>query len=162
MESPEIINPLRSEAAERFSRTIDRIPAQNPGGGGAPFLPPMWLRRYSSTEVFVTDATVNGITPTDIATAIDISGTDATWNIYLHATLGADGIPTAVEVVASTSAIPSDTSGNAYLRIGSAVVASGVITSVSPTLAWSQTFITCGRDPADPTTTPGTYFWTGA
>ena len=157
--APPIINPLTSEAAERFGRTIDRIPASLGGGGGGGFIPPMWLRRYSSTEVYVTAATVNGLTPTNIATAIDISASSTTWNVYLDATLGSDGIPTAVTVTASTSAIPADTSTHAYIAIGTAVVAAGEITSVSPTLAWSQTFVTCGRDSADPTTTPGTYFW---
>ena len=157
--APRIINPLTSEAAERFGRTIDRIPASLGGGGGGGFIPPMWLRRYSSTEVIVTDATVNGLTPTDIATAIDISASSTTWNIYLHATLAASGIPSAVEVVASTSAIPSDGDNDAYIQIGTAVVSGGEVASVSPTLAWSQTFVACGRDPADPATTPGTYYW---
>lgn len=159
MNPPRIINPLTSEPAERMSRTIDRVPTSLGTGGGAPFRPPLWLIRYSTTEVFVTAATVNGLTPTNIATAIDISASSTTWNIYLDATLGSDGIPTAVTVTASTSAIPADTSTHAYIAIGTAVVTAGEITSVSPTLAWSQTFVTCGRDSADPTTTPGTYFW---
>jgi len=159
MNPPRIINPLTSEPAERFGRTIDRIPASRGGGGGAPFRPPLWLIRYSTTEVFVTAATVNGLTPTNIATAIDISASSTTWNVYLHATLGADGIPTAVEVVASTSAMPADGDDDAYIMIGTAVVTAGEVESVSPTLAWSQTFVTCGRNTdADPVV-PGTYFW---
>jgi len=154
--------PIQVSPSEQYMRSIDTYPRKvaASGGGGTPFTPPMWLTQSSTTEILVKDATVNGITPTNIATAIDISSSDATWSIYLHATLGSDGIPTAVEVLTdNTNAIPADDISNAYLRIGSAVVASSVITSVSPTLAWSQTFVTCGRDAADPTTTPGTYFW---
>lgn len=159
MNPPRTINPLTSEPAERMGRTIDRIPASLGTGGGAPFRPPLWLIRYSTTEVFVTAATVNGLTPTNIATAIDISASSTTWNIYLDATLGSDGIPTAVTVTASTSAIPADTSTHAYIAIGTAVVTAGEIESVSPTLAWSQTFVACGRDmDADPVV-PGTYYW---
>ena len=177
MKSPITISPLGApwqsgpaaatvgaSPSEQYMRSIDTYP-KNPttrgsGGGGSTFTPPMWLTQSSTIEILVTDATVNGITPTNIATAIDISGTNSTWSIYLHATLGSDGIPTAVEVLTdNTNSIPADDDSNSYLRIGSAVVAAAVITSVSPTLAWSQTFVTCGRDPADPTTTPGTYFW---
>lgn len=151
------INKKRPMPGIYFDRSVDSLGGPPPGG--APFRPPMWLIRASSTEIYVTAATVNGLTPTDIATAIDISASSTTWNIYLHATLGADGIPTAVEVVASTSAIPADDDDNAYLQIGTAVVTAGVISSVTPTLAWSQTFVACGRDPADPAVTPGTYYW---
>ena len=149
--------PLPAMPRSQYDRSLDENGMKTPGG--APFRPPLWLIRASSTEVYVTSATVNGIVPTDIATNINISGSSTTWNIYLHATLGADGIPTAVEVVASTSAVPADGDSDAYLLIGTAVVTGGVIESVSPTLAWSQTFVTCGRNmDADPVV-PGTYFW---
>jgi len=157
---PGFINPMASMPAEQFGRSIDPPTGTSSTGGGGAFTPPMWLKKSSSTEILVTDATVNGINPTNIATPIDISGTDSTWSIYLHATLGSDGVPIAVEVLTDdTNSIPSDDSGNSYMRIGSAVVSSSTVSSVSPTLAWSQTFVTCGRDPDDPETTPGTYYW---
>lgn len=148
--------PLPAMPRSQYDRSVDDNGMRAPGSGG--FTPPMWLKKASTTEVLVTSATVNGIIPTDINTPLTVTGT-ATWNIYLHATLGSDGIPTAVEVVASSSAVPADDDSNAYLLIGQAAVTSGVITAINPMLAWSQTFVTCGRNmDADPVV-PGTYFW---
>lgn len=156
---PGAINPMPSVPGEQFMRSIDP-PATGggPGGGGGATWP-MQLSKVDDENVKVSLGTVNGINPTGIATNIDVSGTDGTWYIYLAATLGDDGVPTAVDVSSNTTGVPEDDSGNAYMQIGQATVASSVITLVSPTLAWSQTFVTCGRDSADPTTTPGTYFW---
>lgn len=130
---------------------IRRIDAIGTAGGGVD--PPLWLTQVDSTNVIVSSATVNGFTPTNIAANISISS-DATWNIYLDATVSATtGAVSAVTITASTSAIPSDTSTHAYRRIGTVVRASGAITSVTPVLAWSQEFVAC---------TPGdtaTYHW---
>lgn len=156
--APRIINPLTSEAAERFGRTIDRIPPAGGGGGGGGVTPPLWLEGVDDTNVIVSAGTVNGVSATNTATNISISS-DATWNIYMALTLPSSGIPSAAVVTASTSAIPADTDAAAYRRIGTVVRASGVITSVTPVMAWSQEFVACGRDTADPTTTPGTYYW---
>jgi hypothetical protein len=160
---PPLINPMPSMPAEQFGRGIDPPAGDSPpggGGGGTAGDWPMKLVAVDDENVKVLLATVNGITPTDINTSIDVSGTNSTWAIYLHATLGADGIPTAVEVLSDdTNTIPSDDADNAYLKIGEVDVAAAVITEVRPSLAWSQTFVACGRDPADPTTTPGTFYW---
>ena len=113
----------------------------------------MWLTEVDSTNVIVSSATVNGFTPTNIAANISISS-DATWNIYLDATVSSTtGAVSAVTITASTSAIPSDSSTHSYRRIGTVVRASGAITTVTPVLAWSQEFVAC---------TPGdtaTYHW---
>ena len=135
------INRKRSMPATYYDRSLDG--GNPPPGGAGPFIPPLWLRRYSDTEAFVTDATVNGFTPTNINAPISISS-DATWNIYLDATVSATtGAVSAVTVTASTSAVPADTSTHAYRLIGTVVRASGVITTVSPVLAWSQEFVAC-------------------
>lgn len=157
--TPEVVNPSRSMPAFQFDRSVDLLEGPQSSGGGG-FIPPMWLIKVDASNVKVTNGTVNGITPTGIVTNIDVSGTDSTWAIYLHATLGADGIPTAVEVLSDdTGAVPADDEDNSYILIGNVTVAASAITSVDPTLAWSQTFVTCGRDPDDPATTPGTYYW---
>ncbi len=154
------INPMPSMPAEQFGRSIDP-PATGGGPGGAPTTAtwPMQLVQVDDENVKVLLATVNGLTPGDIATPIDVSGTNGTWYIYLAAVLNDDGSIDTVDVMSGTSAIPSDDSGTAYIQIGQVTVVSSVITEVSPTLAWSQTFITCGRDPDDPGTTPGAYYW---
>jgi hypothetical protein len=145
--------------SEGFDRSIDELRSDPAGGGGAVGDWPFKLVAVDTTNVKVLFGTVNGITPTGVNTNIDIS-VDATWTIYLHATLGADGIPTAVEVLsAADTPVPSDDWDDAYILIGEADVSSSVITAVRPSLAWSQTFVACGRDPDDPTTTPGTYYW---
>ena len=130
------------------------------GGAGASYTPPLSLVQVDTENVKVTFGQVNGITPTDVNTNIDVSGSNSTWAIYLHATLGADGIPTAVEVLSdSAGSVPSDDSDDAYILVGEVTVSSDVIASINTSLAWSQTFVACGRDHDDPTTTPGTFYW---
>jgi len=163
------INPKRPMPATYFDRSVDALqPALGGGGGGGGTVPPLWLQATDTTHLKVQFGQVNGITPSggwagggdDVGVAVDVSGyADGTYNIYMHCTLAASGIPSAVEVLSSTSAVPADDSSNSYRLIGTAVVASGVLGTVNPSMAWSQEFVTCGRDPADPTTTPGTFFW---
>ncbi len=140
--------------AEQYGRSIDSLgPDSSDSAPAAAFTPPLWLTQVDATNVIVSSATVNGFTPTNIAANISISS-DATWNIYLDATVSATtGAVSAVTITASTSAIPSDTSTHAYRRIGTVVRASGAITTVTPVLAWSQEFVAC--TPGD----TGTYHW---
>lgn len=155
IKGPGFLGPNTYVPAEQYMRSIDSYPRQQEAAAGSPvdFAPPLWLTQVDSTNVIVSSATVNGFTPTNIAANISISS-DATWNIYLDATVSATtGAVSAVTITASTSAIPSDTSTHAYRRIGTVVRASGSITSVTPVLAWSQEFVAC---------TPGdtaTYHW---
>jgi hypothetical protein len=155
------INPMPSVPGERFMRSIDP-PATGggPGGGGGSFNWPLKLVAVDSENVKVVYGTVNGADPTNIETNIDVSGTDATWAIYLRAILNPDGSIVVTDVTSdNTNTVPADDDSNAYIRVGAVTVAASEITTVLPSLAWSQTFVTCGRDPDDPTTTPGTYYW---
>lgn len=152
---PGMLGPDTYMPSEQYMRSIDTYPRLQEGAGGSPvdFSPPLWLTQVDSTNVIVAFGTVNGFTPTNVASNISISS-DATWNIYLDATVSATtGAVSAVTITASTSAIPADTSTHSYRRIGTVVRASGSITSVSPALAWSQEFVACtGGDTA-------TYHW---
>ena len=149
---PTAIEELNTQQIDWVRNELRRIDSLGTSAGSG-FIPPMWLTEVDSTNVIVSSATVNGFTPTNIAANISISS-DATWNIYLDATVSATtGAVSAVTITASTSAIPSDTSTHAYRRIGTVVRASGSITTVTPVLAWSQEFVAC---------TPGdtaTYHW---
>lgn len=160
--------PYPSMPSYQFDRSVDADPPSGSGGGVGGTIPPLWLTRKDSTHLSITFGQVNGITPSggwagggdDVGVDVDVSGySNGTYNIYVHCTLGSDGIPTAVEVLANTSAVPPNTSSDSYRLNGRATIASGVITVVNPSMAWSQEFVTCGRDPSDPSTTPGTYFW---
>jgi hypothetical protein len=143
-----------------FFSPQEQIIKTTPVGGGGGIIPPLWLLQVDDENVKVTLGTVNDITPTGANANIDVSGSDGTWAIYLHADLNASGVPTAVEILSSSSGtVPADTFEDAYKLIGEVEVASSVITEVNATLGWSQTFVTCGRDPEDPETTPGTYYW---
>ena len=144
----------------RWDRQID--PPQgdaSAGGGGNSFVPPFCLEQVDDTNVKVKFGQVNGITPTGIATNIDVSGTDGTWSIYLDCTINDDGSLSAATISSGTSGVPADTSNHAYVLIGEADVASSIITAVRYSLLFSQGFVACGRDPADPSTTPGSYFF---
>lgn len=149
--------PTWTIPAEQQNRSVDIFPKPSSGGGATTinFSPPLWLTKVDTQNVIVSSATVNGFVPTGIATNIDVHGTNATWAIYLDATVSATtGAVSAVAVSSSNSnTVPADSSTHAYRKIGEAVVAGSVITSVTPMLAWSQEFVAC---------TPGTtttYHW---
>ena len=151
--TPPISGPVWTVTGEQYGRSIDKRARPAVASSGASITPPLWLTQVDATNVIVSSATVNGFTPTNIAANISISS-DATWNIYLDATVSATtGAVSAVTITASTSAIPSDSTTHAYRRIGTVVRASGAITTVTPVLAWSQEFVAC--TPGD----TGTYHW---
>lgn len=143
--------------SEGFDRSVDTIQSPLSGGGGSGFIPPLWLIASvpnPTTKVNVKYGTVNGVVPTNVATDITVSGTNGTWYIFLDATVSATtGAVSSVTVSSNTTGVTADSSTHAYLLIGIASVAASVITSISPALAWSQTFVAC---------TPGTttsYHW---
>lgn len=153
---PAIINPLRSEAAERFIRSQDSLPLGGaPGGGGGSTQWPLQLVKVDASNVKVLLGTVQGFTPTGIATNIDVHGTNGTWTIYMHATLSGATV-TAVEVLTDSSGgpVPADDATNSYRLIGQVDVASGAITAVRPSMAWSMavTICTSGTPPYSWTT----------
>jgi len=129
------------------------------GGAGASYTPPLSLVQVDTENVKVTFGQVNGITPTNVNTNIDVSSNDRPWNIYIHIEIDAAGIVTSAEIVGSDSAMPSDDIYDAYRLVGIAAVTDAVITEILTSSAWSQTFVPCGRNTSDPETTPGTYYW---
>lgn len=144
----------------QFDRQIDPpLGTGGGGGGGQSFVPPFCLEQVDDTNVKVKFAQVNGITPTGIAANIDVSGTDGTWSIYLDCTLDSDGAVTAADISSGTSGVPANTYDHAYVLIGEADVDTAVITAVRYSLLFSQGFVACGRDPGDPSTTPGTFYF---
>lgn len=152
-------NPMPSMPAEQFGRGIDPPSGDGDAPGGGDSFDGDWplkLVAVDTENVKVLLGTVSGFTPTDIETPIDVSGTDATWAIYMHATLSGTSV-TAVEVESSkTNSVPSDDATNSYRKIGEVDVASSVITAVRPSMAWSQTVAVCVAD------TPPYYWVTGA
>jgi hypothetical protein len=141
---------------EKFDRDIDELKSEAAGGGGS-YIPPLTLEAVDTENVRVRTGTVGGIIPTGVAASIDVSGTDGTWYIFIDATIDSAGDVTAAAISSNTTGVTADSSTHAYYLIGTVTVAAAVITAVAPTLAFSQEFAACGRDPADPTTTPGTY-----
>lgn len=150
-----------SQPSLRFDRQVDSIGgAGGGGGGGDEFTPPLYLVQVDAENVKVSFGQVNGITPTDVNTNIDVSGSNSTWAIYIEAVINPDGTLDTVAILSnSAGTIPSDFYGTAYKLVGLVTVSGDVISSINTSLAWSQTFVACGRDPDDPTTTPGTYYW---
>ena len=156
-----VINPQPSMPAEQLQRSVDTWPPNKASGGGATsitYYPPFWLYSTSTSTVQVKAGTVNGVQATSTNTDFTLTGTN-THLFYLKADLTTTGTVTTATVLTTTATIPADTSSIAYTTIGTAVTSSSTITQVNPMLAWSQTFVACGRDSANPTSTPGTYYW---
>lgn len=156
-----VINPQPSMPAEDLSRSIDTWPPNKSSGGGATsitYYPPFWLYSTGTSTAKVTAGTVSGIQATSTNTDFTLTGTN-TWLFYMKADLTTTGTVTTATVLTTTATIPADTSMIAYTTIGTVGTSSSTITQVNPMLAWSQTFVACGRDSAAPGTTPGTYYW---
>lgn len=153
-----VTNILRPVPTDQFDRGIDLLKTAQSGGGGGGATTGDWplkLVAVDTENVKVLLGTIQGFTPTNVATNIDVSGTDGTWTIYMHATLSGTTV-TAVEVLTDNTggAVPSDDATNSYRLIGRVVVASSLITSVSPSMAWSMalTICTAGTPPYSWTT----------
>jgi hypothetical protein len=144
------INPQRAPAYNYFDRSVDTTPGNVGGGGGTNTSGdwPLKLVAVDTENVKVLLGTISGTYPTDVATNIDVSGTDGTWYFFMHATLSGTSV-TAVSVESDlTGGMDSsdDDATNSYRPIGQVVVASSVITSVSPAMNWSQTVVVCTAD----------------
>lgn len=142
-------NVLRPIPTDQFDRGIDQLKTSPYGGGGGGTTSGDWplkLVAVDTENVKVLLGTVSGFTPTGIATNIDVSGSDGTWAIYMHASLSGTSV-TAVEVSSdSGGSVPSDDSTNSYRLIGRVTVASSVITVTEPSMAWSQNLTICTAD----------------
>lgn len=145
---PPMINPLRSEAAERFIRSQDALPLPGSGGGGGGGSTqwPLQLVKVDASNVKVLLGTVNGGTPTGINANIDVSGTDGTWVIYMHVSISGTTASSPEVLSATAGPVPSDSSTDSYRLIGEVDVASGAITAVRPSIAWSQNVTVCTAD----------------
>ncbi len=146
---PEIINPMRSEPAERFSRTIDRIPQAAPAGGGGGSFDGDWpfkLVAVDTENVKVLLGTVNGATPTGVETPIDVSGSDGTWAVYMHVSISGTTADSPEVLSDASGVVPSDSATDSYRLIGEVDVAASVITAVRPSMAWSQNVVVCTAD----------------
>lgn len=159
---PKIINPMASMPAEQFMRSVDTIPSARAvgavGGAGAEMDLPFKIKDVSDTvaKAYVVYGTVTDIEPTDIATNITLTA-DATNTLYLECTLDTDGLITAAAVMVATTGLPTSTWDTAIKLIGTAITAGTAIMTINQSLYFSQGFQACGRDVADPETTPGTY-----
>lgn len=157
---PSFINPMRSMPAENFGRSFNKLPPNEPGGGGGGTLQfPFQIVLGAGTATFtVRYGTIEDTAPTDVGTPLPWTD-DATTTIWIDSTLDSDGLITAATIDSGTSGIPADTFSHAYKLVGEVVADSGVAT-VNQSLMFSQSFQACGRDPNDPETTPGTYqYW---
>lgn len=143
---------MTSEPAERFGRTIDRIPAQQPSAGGGGSTAGGWplkLVAVDTANVKVMLGTISGFVPTNVDTDIDVSGTDGTWTFYLYATISGKTV-TGVSLVSDPTGgvVPTDDGNNSYRLVGYVTVASSLIVTVKDSFAWSQSVVTCTADTA--------------
>jgi hypothetical protein len=159
IKQPGFVNPMASVPAEQFGRSIDRFPPAPPGGGGGGGFDGEWplkLVAVNTENVKVVFGTVNGFTPTDVETNIDVSGSDGTWAIYMQATISATSVTGAAVGSDSGGSVPSDDATNSYRLIGEVDVVSSVITAVRPAMAWSQEVVVCTAED------PSSFHWVAA
>lgn len=155
------IGPKWSMPAEFYGRSIDKRQQPAEGGGGGSAFDGDWplkLVAVDTENVKVLSGTVSGISPTDVNTSIDVSGTDGTWYFYMHVTISGT-TASAPEVLSDTTGgmdSSDDTATDSYRPIGEVDVASSVITAVRPSMAWSQNVSICTAD------TPPYYWTTGS
>ena len=143
------------------------------GGGSVTIEHPFEIRDFSiaySAEPAVTAeaiiqvrfGTLNDITPTDVDTDFSLVTASSTYNVFVKATVGVDGICTAAAVDATTAAVPADTWQYGYLKIGEVDVNDAqVVTEIRQACTHSLRLAMCGRvvDGAS-LTARGTYeFW---
>lgn len=133
-----------------------------PGGGGASAIQyPFQIQKIDNDTVNVRFGTLNDITPTNVATNIDVSGTD-TFTFYLDVEVDIDGAVIAVTLSSATTGQPADDDYHGHITLGTVVVVSDIITTINQAATHSLRMAMCGRVvSAGPTLdTRGTYeFW---
>lgn len=109
-------------------------------------------------QVMVRYGAVGNIIPTGVSTAINLSMPNSNTTVYLNITIDNNAAVTGAEISTGNSVPSPNTATKAYSLIGNVRVTSSAVALVDQALLFSQTFVTCGRNVSDPTTTPGTYY----
>ena len=108
-------------------------------------------------SVNVRFATVGNNIPAGIGTDVTLTIPNSNTTFYLNITIDNNAFVTACSI--NTGAVPSpNTSTKAYSLIGNVRVINNIVSVVDQSLYYSQTFVACNRNTADPATTPGTYY----
>lgn len=101
--------------------------------------------------------TIGAIVPTGVGT--DFTLTIPNSNTTLYANITIDNNATVTSVSINTGSVPTpNTATKAYSLIGNVQVVNNIVTVIDQSLLFSQSFVVCGRNNADPNTTPGTYY----
>jgi len=107
-------------------------------------------------SVNVRFAAIGNIIPAGISADINLTIPNSTTSIYLNITIDNNAAVTAASI--NTGSVPSpNTATKAYSLIGNVTVLNNVVSVIDQALLFSQTFVACNRNTADPDTTPGTY-----
>lgn len=144
----------------QFGRDIDKIESPPPGGGGGKLEYPFQIQKVDDDTVNVRFGTLNDIAPTNVATDIDVTGTD-TFTFYLDVEVDLDGVVIAVTLSNGTAGQPADADYHGYITLGTVGVVSSVIAIINQAATHSLRMAMCGRVVTDGSlTTRGTYeFW---
>lgn len=143
------------------SKTLRSLVRPAGGGGASTLEHPFQIQRIDDDTVNVRFGTLNDIVPTDVATDIDVSGTN-TYTFYLDVEIDIDGVVVAVTLSNATSGQPPDDDYHGYITLGTVVVASSVITATNQAATHSLRMAMCGREVSSGPTLDarGTYeFW---
>ncbi len=148
------------QPSTRFDKQVDRIDSPPAAPGIANFQFPFQIRKVDDDTVNVRYGTMQDIAPTNIATDIDVSGTD-TFTFYLDVEIDIDGAVIGVTLSNSTTGQPVDDDYHGYITLGTVVVDSDVITEINQAATHSLRTAMCGRIvESGVLTAPGVFeFW---
>ena len=142
----------------------DVISSEGGGGGSGAITHPFQITEVTggaSPAIIARYGTVMDVVPTNVDETFDTLTDNATNVICIEVTVATDGTLASVAMIAEVATQPADTDTEAYLTLGTVVLASGVITEINQACTHSLRFATCGRVvEGESITTRGTYeFW---
>lgn len=152
--------PFSERVDHGIDRTEHRQERSNDTGGGSALTHPFQIQKVDANTINVRYGTCQDFAPTNVATDIDVSGTD-TYTVYLDAEVNLAGATIAVTLNVATGGQPADSDYHGYITLGTVVVASDVITTINQAATHSLRMAVCNRVvDGEALTTRGKYeFW---
>lgn len=146
---------------EESSFEVDK---EGGGGGGGAITHPFQLTEVTggaNPAIIARYGTCMDVVPTNVDETFDTLTDNMTNVICLEVTVATDGSFVSATMISEDTTQPADTDTEAYITLGTVVLASGVITEINQACTHSLRFATCGREfTGEVVDVRGTYeFW---